>query len=91
VRRATLPGRIRYGDTPEIFSLIAPRPMILELGVRDPLIPHDWAARGLERIRLAYAAAGASEHLIVDRFDGEHEFHGAVALDAVRRWKEGTL
>lgn len=64
---------------------------IQHLGLRDSLIPHVWAARGLERIGRAYAAAGASEHLIVDRFDCEHEFHGAVALDALRRWKERTL
>ena len=44
-------GLIRYGATPEIFSLIAPRPMILEWGLRDPLIPHDWAERGLARLR----------------------------------------
>jgi hypothetical protein len=80
---------MRYGDTPEIFSLIAPRPMVIEWGLRDPLIPHDWAERGLERIRRAYAAAGALERLTVDRFDGKHEFHGTVALAALERWREG--
>jgi dienelactone hydrolase len=86
-----IPGLIRYGDTPEIFSLIAPRPMVIEWGLRDPLIPHNWAARGLERIRRAYAAASASHHLIVDQFDGEHQFHGTVGLDVLCRWREGTL
>ncbi|HET7770074.1 MAG TPA: alpha/beta fold hydrolase, partial [Chloroflexota bacterium] len=85
------PGLIRYGDTPEIFSLVAPRPMVLEWGLRDPLIPHDWAERGLARIQRAYAAAGAPERLVVDRFDGEHQFHGAVALDVLTRWKAGAL
>ena len=85
------PGLIRYGDTPEIFSLIAPRPMVIEWGQRDPLIPHDWAERGLARIQRAYAAAGAPESLMVDRFDGEHRFHGTLALDVLTRWKEGSL
>jgi dienelactone hydrolase len=85
------PGLIRYGDTPEIFSLIAPRPLVIEWGLRDPLVPHDWAERGLARIRRAYRAAGAIDRLIVDRFDGGHEFHGAVALDVLARWKDGAL
>jgi dienelactone hydrolase len=85
------PGLIRYGDTPEIFSLLAPRHLVLEWGLRDPLIPQDWAERGLARIRRAYGAAGAPDRLIVDRFDGGHEFHGTVALDVLRRWKDGQL
>jgi dienelactone hydrolase len=85
------PGLIRYGDTPEIFSLIAPRPLVIEWGLRDPLIPHDWADRGLARIRRAYRAAGAPDRLVVDRFDGGHEFHGTVALDVLTRWKDGAL
>jgi dienelactone hydrolase len=84
----TIPGLLRYGDTPEIFSLIAPRPMVIEWGRRDPLVPHDWAERGLERIRRAYAAAGAADQLQVDRFDGGHQFHGTVGLDRLQRWKE---
>jgi dienelactone hydrolase len=86
-----IPSLIRYGDTPEIFSLIAPRPMVIEWGLRDPLIPHEWAERGLDRIGRAYGAAGAADHLIVDRFDGEHEFHGTVALDLLERWRAGIV
>ena len=33
-----LPGLLRYGDVPELFSLIAPRPMQLQAGAQDPLI-----------------------------------------------------
>jgi dienelactone hydrolase len=82
------PGLIRYGDSPEIFSLIAPRPMVVEWGLQDPLIPHDWAERGLQRIRRAYAASGSPDNLVLDRFDGQHQFHGTVALDLLARWKD---
>ncbi len=84
-----IPGLLRYGDTPEIFSLIAPRPMVLEIGLRDPLIPHEWAERGLRRVRSAYQAAGVPHRLFVDEFDGAHEFHGAVAREVLRRWRAG--
>ena len=33
-----LPGILQYGDVPELFSLIAPRPMQLQVGAQDPLI-----------------------------------------------------
>lgn len=33
-------GMLRYGDIPELFSLIAPRPLQLHVGEQDPLIPH---------------------------------------------------
>ncbi|MGI8424726.1 MAG: alpha/beta hydrolase family protein [Chloroflexota bacterium] len=86
-----IPGLLRYGDTPEIFSLIAPRPMVIEWGLSDGLISHEWAERGLARIRRAYAAAGVPERLTVDRFEGGHEFNGGVALDVLRRTLGGSL
>jgi dienelactone hydrolase len=33
-----LPGLLRYGDVPELFCLIAPRPLQLQAGERDALI-----------------------------------------------------
>ena len=86
-----IPNLLRYGDTPEIFSLIAPRPMILEIGLRDPLIPHDWMEQGLTRIRKAYQAAGATDRLWIDSFDGEHQFHFDTAITILERWRQGEL
>lgn len=86
-----IPGLLRYGDTPEIFSLIAPRPMVIEWGLSDPLIPHEWAERGLVRIRKAYEAAGARARLSVDRFDGGHVFSGRVAWEILKQWRTGSL
>lgn len=86
-----IPGLLRYGDTPEIFSLIAPRPMVIEWGLNDPLIPHEWAERGLTRIRKAYEAADARDRLFVDRFEGGHVFNGRAALEILGQWREGSL
>jgi len=83
-----VPSLLRYGDTPEIFSLVAPRPMVLEIGSCDPLIPREWAERGLERIRRAYRAAGASKNLLVARFDGAHEFSGVLASRVLAAWRD---
>jgi dienelactone hydrolase len=85
-----IPGLLRFGDTPEIFSLIAPRPMVIEWGLRDTLIPHDWAERGLTRIRRAYAAASVPDRLTVHRFDAGHVFDGTAASTMLVRWREAS-
>jgi len=74
-----IPGLLQYGDTPEIASLIAPRPCLWEIGAKDELIPATWAEDALTRIRRAYNAYDAADSLIIDRFQGGHEWHGKVA------------
>ncbi len=84
-----IPQLLLYGDTPEIFSLIAPRPMVIEIGLSDGLIPHDWMERGLARIRKAYEAADAADRLWIDKFAAAHQFHFEVAITVVDRWRNG--
>ncbi len=55
-----LPGILRYGDTPELFSLIAPRPMQLQAGAGDGLITDEDRDHIEATVRRAYAALGAS-------------------------------
>ncbi len=85
-----IPSLLLYGDTPEIFSLIAPRPMVIEWGLQDKLIPHEWAKRALERIRSAYAASGQPDNLTVHRFDKGHVFEGTVGAEMLHAWRRGT-
>lgn len=56
-------GLLRYGDVPELFCLIAPRPMQLQVGKLDGLItPADRDAM-YETVRRAYDELGAEGHL----------------------------
>ncbi len=55
-----LPGILRYGDTPELFSLIAPRPMQLQAGAGDGLITDEDRDHMEATVRRAYAALDAS-------------------------------
>jgi hypothetical protein len=75
-----IPGLLQYGDVPEIASLIAPRPCVWEVGSRDNLISAKWAEQALERVRRAYRALGAEDHVQVDRFEGGHEWSSRVAV-----------
>jgi dienelactone hydrolase len=54
-----VPGWLKYGDTPEIAALIAPRPLHLNFGENDSGSPIDSVRRGLERIALTYKKNGA--------------------------------
>ena len=57
-----VPGWLKYGDTPEIAALIAPRALHLNLGEKDTGSPIESARRGLSRISEAYRRAGASDN-----------------------------
>lgn len=74
-----IPGLLRYGDVPEIASLIAPRPCLWEVGRKDGLMVKEWIAPALERMRRAWSACGAGDRLQVDSFDGGHQWHGEQA------------
>jgi dienelactone hydrolase len=80
-----IPGLLKYGDVPEIGSLIAPRPCVWEVGSRDSLIAPKWADEALTRMRRAYKALGAEDQLQVDRFDGGHEWSGRVAYPLLEK------
>jgi dienelactone hydrolase len=80
-----IPGLLKYGDVPEIGSLIAPRPCVWEVGSRDGLIAPKWADDALARMRRAYKALGAEDELRVDRFEGGHEWSGRVAYPLLEK------
>jgi dienelactone hydrolase len=53
-----VPGWKKYGDTPEIVSLISPRALHLNLGEKDSGTPIESARKGLKRIADVYKKAG---------------------------------
>lgn len=60
-----VPGWLRYGDTPEMAALIAPRPLHLNLGEADGGTPIEHARVGIERIKQAYSDQNASDQFSV--------------------------
>jgi len=53
-----LPGLLQHGDVPELFGLIAPRPMQLQAGEGDALITASDRDAMLETVRRAYSLLG---------------------------------
>jgi dienelactone hydrolase len=80
-----IPGLLRYGDVPEIASLIAPRHCLWEVGSRDSLVSAKWADEALSRMRRVYRALGVVDRLLVDRFEGGHVWNGKVAYPLLEK------
>ncbi len=79
-------GLLQWGDVPEVLGLIAPRPLLIERGRDDVLLPKEYFLEGFSRLQDIYRAAAVSERLAKDEFDGGHRFHGVDALDWFDRW-----
>jgi dienelactone hydrolase len=75
-----IPGLLEFGDTPEIGSLIAPRPAIWEAGLKDSLMVPGWLEKAAEKMQRAYAAAGQPDNFKVHRFDAGHMWNGETAI-----------
>jgi len=84
-----VPGLWLLADMGDLGALIAPRPLLIETGDRDPLN----GARGLPNVteqvavaREAYEVLGADDRLAHDVFSGEHRWHGVEAIPWLKRW-----
>ncbi len=84
-----VPGLWQLADIGDIAALIAPRPLLIESGSRDPLN----GARGLENVREqiaittpAYRLLGTEDAFAHSVFDGEHRWDGADAIPWLQRW-----
>ena len=54
-----LPGMLSLCDSPELFGLCAPRPLLLQLGTNDFLCPEIYAVSLDRELRRIFEAAGA--------------------------------
>ncbi len=81
-----LPGIYRYFDTDDIAGLIAPRPLLLEMGIFDDCFYIEDQLAGYEGVRRIYEAAGAPGDLWADVFPGPHSFAANKAFEFFRRY-----
>ncbi len=86
-----LPGLYRLCDVGDLQGLIAPRPLLLEIGLHDTCFLYKDASVARDQARRIYQAAGAIETFDVDEFPGEHGFGGREAFAFFdRHLKAGT-
>jgi hypothetical protein len=66
------PGLYRLCDLPDLQGLIAPRPLLVEIGVHDDCFRIESAMSCFHEVERVYAAAGARDKLQLDLFEGGH-------------------
>jgi len=81
-----VPNILKYTDFPDIVTLIAPRPLLIENGARDPLYTLEVVQREYEKVKAAYSLLDASGRVDIDVFDGAHMFSGRKAFDWFEKW-----
>jgi hypothetical protein len=76
-----VPGLAPFGEMYDLVGLIAPRPMLVEAGTRDPIFPIDAVRRSVARAREVYGVWGAADQFETDYFEGRHQISGRRAYD----------
>lgn len=79
-------GLLRYGDISTVAALIAPRPLLAEIGEQDTCFVVDDALRCYAEVAQVYEVAGVPDRLSRDVFPGAHVFSGRLAFEFFARW-----
>ena len=81
-----VPEVYKYFDTHDVASLIAPRPLLLEMGIYDSCFYFKDMIKSAKRVESAYKAAEAGDKLEFDIHKGMHAFSGVKAPAFFDRW-----
>lgn len=81
-----VPGILQHAEMADVGALIAPRPLLIEAGTEDAIFPLPGVHDAYDKLAKVYALFAEPERLALDVFAGEHQWHGTVAVDWLRRW-----
>jgi hypothetical protein len=68
------PGVYEVADVPDLHGLIAPRPLLIEIGSYDNCFMIESAMSCYKELEKIYNAAGVQDKLVLDLFDGGHKW-----------------
>jgi hypothetical protein len=80
------PGLFALVDVPDLQGLLAPLPLLNDIGVHDTCYKADTAMECYRQVERIYRAAGASERLELDLFDGEHAWGANKSVEFFNRY-----
>lgn len=75
------PGLYALVDLPDLQGLLAPRPLLIDIGAYDSCFPVDGALSCYRQLEGIYLTAGAKDKLELDYFPGEHAWGGNKSAD----------
>lgn len=73
------PGLFKIVDLPDCQGLIAPRPLLIDIGVNDTCFKVDTAMACFGQVEKIYKAAGVRDRLELDLHPGEHGWGGNLS------------
>jgi dienelactone hydrolase len=79
------PGLYALCDVPDLHGLIAPKPLLVEIGSYDACFKVESAVSCYREVEKIYAAAGVSDCLELDLFEGGHRWGGNKSLEFFRK------
>lgn len=78
-----VPGLLKIGELDDLVGLLAPRPLLVEAGKKDPIFPIASVRDSIHRTREVYEVFECDpfESVILHEFDGIHEISGEKSYD----------
>jgi len=80
------PGLYKLVDLPDLQGLLAPRPLLIDIGAYDTCFLADSSLACFKKLKRIYRAAGAADRLALDLFPGEHGWCGNSSVDFFSRY-----
>jgi len=85
-----MPGLLTIGDIPEVAGLIAPKPLVVEMGELDQCFVIEDMKAAYARLEKIYAAAGVSDRLACDHHPVGHAWSGKISLPWFKKYLAAT-
>jgi len=74
-----IPGILKWFEQPDEAIMIAPRPLIIVAGEKDPGFPIEFVRAGFEKVKKIYEAAGAPDNCKLLVAEGGHRFYADMS------------
>lgn len=81
-----VPGMLRWAECGDVGALIAPRPLLVNTGARDPIFPLAGVESAFATVRAAYEAQGAGERVELFIGPDAHRFYPERTWDFLAQW-----
>ena len=80
------PGLYELCDVPDLQGLIAPKPLLVEIGTYDECFKVESARHCFCKVEQIYLAAGCREKLELDLFEGGHQWAANKTFDFFKKY-----
>ena len=78
-----VPGILKWAESYDVAGLIAPRPLFVESGTKDPIFPIAASKESFARVKKVYEVFGAADNAEQEIFEDEHRFWGVRGVPFV--------